>query len=301
MAVANSLTERLARKTRFHPHSRIGYTFVWRLQFLKTLPPAQRVALLEKVRDRTHSQETRQLVTLLAQMHEEGAAPVASTFTQRAIPLLFPSDPVPPWERLDIALNQMALAFLLPPPPELLHAARADFTAALNMSLTEIVDLLFETTAYFFEHKDEMSACAGLVTFRDADAETINRIPSQHFYFHLWRGVTFNKALVIWLSSLLVLIVIRRGKKGKVMAISAFGIAMVVIGLLMVASACLLTESLPRYTLPMWQLLLLSLYIFAGSIGDFGSHHSIRPASHSEAATVGKRKVRRAAICRPEP
>ena len=280
--IANSLTHALARKTPFHPHSRIGYTFLWRLQFLNTLPPAQRVSLLEKVRDRTHSHEARQLVILLGQMYEEEAATVASSFNQRATRLLFPSAPIPPWEKLDMALNQMAMAFLLPPPPELWHAAKADFIAASHMSPTEIGDLLFETTAYFFEHKDEMSACAGLVTFRDADAETINRIPAQHFYFYLWRGLTFNKALVIWLGGLLLLIFIRRRKKGNVMAIAAFGIALVVIGLLMVAAACLLSESLPRYTLPMWQLLLLSIYIFAGRLGDLIKNGS-PPGSHCRA------------------
>jgi hypothetical protein len=281
LVIANSLTYGLARKTRFHPHSRIGYTFLWRLQFLKALPPAQRDALLKKVIARTRSPEARQLVTLLGQMHEEGEAPVARTFTARAIPLLFPSERVVPWEKLDIALNQMARAFLLPPPPELWRVAQADFAAALNMPLTEIVDLLFETTGYFFEHKDEMPACAGLVTFRDTNAETLNGMPSQHLYLHLWRGLTFNRALVIWLGSLLVFVVITRGRKRNVMAIAAFGIAMVAIGLLMVASACLLTEFLPRYTLPMWQLLLLSLYIFAGSIGDFWS----RPSSRLPAAS----------------
>jgi hypothetical protein len=36
----------------------------------------------------------------------------------------------------------------------------------------------------------------------------------------------------------------------------------------MVATACLLTEFIPRYVLPMWQLLLLSLYIFVGGTAD---------------------------------
>lgn len=36
----------------------------------------------------------------------------------------------------------------------------------------------------------------------------------------------------------------------------------------MTASACLVTEFLPRYALPMWQLLLLSLYIFVGAAAD---------------------------------
>ncbi len=268
VAVASSLTQRLARKSKFHPHSRIGYTFLWRLPFLKALPPAERTALLQKVAARAHSKEAHQLVTLLEQMHEEGTDPLAGPFTQRAIPLLFPLQTQVPWERLDVALNQMAFAFLLPPTLEHLDAARADFVRALRMPLTDISDWLFHTTAYFFAHKDEMSACAGLVTFRHTSAETIYRMPSQHRYFHLWRGLTYNKALVIWSVSLLVLVVVARRNEINVATITAYGIALVAVGLLIATTNTLLSEFLPRYALPMWQLLLLSLYLFIGTTAD---------------------------------
>jgi hypothetical protein len=287
VAVANSLVQRLARKTQFHPHSRIGYTFLWRLQFLKNLPPAQRVALLEKVRDRTHSQEARQLLTLLGQMHEEGAAPAASSFTQRAAPVLFPREAMVPWEKLDLALNQMAFAFLLPPTPEHLHVAKAEFLAALRAPVTEIVENLFETTGYFFGNKDEMPACARLVTFRNATADSINRIPTQHPYFHLWRGLSYNKALVIWFVTLLVFVASGHWRKVSIGAVPSFAIALVVIGLLMVVSACLLSESLPRYALPMWQLLLLSIHIIVGAIADLFTAPSFK---RSIQLPVGKEK-----------
>ena len=268
LAIANSLPHRLARKTRLHPHSRIGYTFLWRLQFLRALPQPARTALLQKVAARAHSKEARQLVTLLGQMHQEGIDPAAGPFTERAISLLFPLETQVPWEKLDVALNQMAFAFLLPPTREHLNAARADFVAALKMSVTDISGWLFVTTAYFFEHRDEMPACARLVTFRDASAETINRIPSQHRYFHWWRGLTYTWVLVIWSLSLLVLAVLARHQEVNVAALSAYGIALVAVGLLIAATNTLLVEFLPRYALPMWQLLLLSLYLLVGTTAD---------------------------------
>src|SRR5438067_1116555 len=292
IAVAHSLTHHLARKTRFHPHSRMGYTFLFRLQFLKPLPPPARAALLEKVSARASSKEARQLVILMGQMYAESADPDAERFSQRAIPLLFPGETIVPWEKFDVALNQMAYAILLPPIPEHLDAARTDFVAALRTPATEIVDNLFETTGYFFEHKDAMPACASLVTFRDASLEAISRIPSQHSYFYLWRGVTCNKLFVIWFLSLLILLLIARKKKVNVRAIPSYGIALVAVGLLITATNSLLTEFLPRFVLPIWQLLLLSFLILAGSAADVlirGSGES-PPGSLSPRAVRGCRK-----------
>jgi hypothetical protein len=267
-AVANSLPHYLARKTKLHPHSRIGHTLLWRLQFLKTLPPAERAALLQKVTARTHSPETRRLISLLGQMHEEGGGAVGRSFVQRAAPLLFPDEAPVPWEKLDVAVNQMAYAFLLPPTPEHSHVVRTDLAAAFKMPVTEISDQLFGTTVYFFDHRDEMPACAKLVTFRDTSAATINRIPFERDYFHLWQGLNYKNAVMIWFGALLLFIVIARWKDANASATAAFGIALVAIGLVMIASACLLTEFLPRYALPMWLLLLLSLHIFIGAAAD---------------------------------
>ena len=268
MAVANSWTHCVARKTRYHPHSRIGHTLMWRLQFLKTLPPPARAALLQKVSDRARSPEARKLLALLREMNDEETDLVGRSFIHRAATALFPNETSPPWERLDEALNQMAYAFLLPPTPEHLHVAKTEFRTALTMSGTEIPGWLFTTTAYFFEHQDEMPACAKLVTFRNKTAEDITRLPSQHPYFHLWRGLSYHKAFLIWLGSFLLFIAVARLKKIHASPISAFGIALIVTGLLMTASACLLTAFLPRYALPMWQFLLLSLYIFIGASAD---------------------------------
>jgi hypothetical protein len=113
-----------------------------------------------------------------------------------------------------------------------------------------------------------MPACAELTTFRGTSAEIINQIPIQRVYFQLWKGLTYNKAFVIWFASLIAFVAVARWRKVRVAPIVAFGIALTVVGLPMVASTCLLTEFLPRYVLPMWQLLLLSFCILGGSTAD---------------------------------
>jgi hypothetical protein len=269
VAVANSLPHYLARKTKLHPHSRVGHTLMWRLQFLRDLPPPERAALLQKVAARADSEDTRRLVTLLGQMHDEGAEVVGRPFLHRAAALLFPGEVSIPWEKLDLAVNRMAYAFLLPPTPEHWHIVRIDFAAALKMSLTEIPDQLFDTTGYYFDHKDQMPACAKLVTFRDfSSAADLNQIPDERAYFHFWQGLNYKKAVAVWSGALLVFLMIARWKKVNAGSIAAFGIAVSAIGLVMTASACLLTEFLPRYAMPMWLLLLLSFSIFIGTAAD---------------------------------
>jgi hypothetical protein len=225
--------------------------------------------------------DARKLIALLEQMHVEGADLNAEPFMQRAIQLLFPRGGAVQWQKLDGALNQMAFAFLLPPTPEHLHVAKTEFVAALKMPVTKISSYLFETTAYYFQHKIEMSACAELVTFRHASADQIRQIPSQHLYFQLWRGLSYNKALVIWFIALLAFLVMARWRKINVSEISAFGITLTAIGLLMFASTCFLADSQPRFRLPMWQLLMLSSLVFFGGTADLltrGGSKWSRPA-----------------------
>jgi hypothetical protein len=273
-AVASYSTRSLAGNSELHPHSRIGFTFFWRLHFLKDLSPESRDALLQKVAGRTHSTKTRQLVELLRQMHEEGAdVDPAWPFMQRAIPLLFPPGENmnwKKWEKLDRALNQMALVFFLPPTTEHLDIARKEFVGALRSPATDISFYLFVTTVHYFRHKAEMPACAELVTFRDWSEEQIPRMHSQYPYFRLWRGLTCNKALLIWVISLLVYAAAAHRKRMEIRRISAFGITVAAVGLLMTAATCLLGVFLPRYGLPMWELLWLSLFVFlAGTANLF--------------------------------
>jgi hypothetical protein len=172
------------------------------------------------------------------------------------------------WEDLDRALNQMAFAFLLPPTPQHLHAARTDFIAALKMPPTVISSYLFATTAYYFEHKDQMPECAELATFRNTTAPQIRQLPSQHPYFQLWRSLSYNQVLLIWLIILLTFVVLAHRKKARISGIPAFGVALTSVGLLIFASTSLLHDYEPRFALTMWQLLLLSLFIFLGGTAN---------------------------------
>jgi hypothetical protein len=278
--VADSLKNNLARKTKLHPHSRIGFTFLWRLSFLDDLSPEARSTLLRKVASRTQSIQARRLIALLEQMHTEKADMSSGSFMSRAI-LLFDG---PKWEELDLALNQVAFAFLLPPTPEHLQATKKDLLYALDLPPTEITAYLFATTAFYFGHEDSLPQYASLLTFRGVTADQITSIPSQHLYFRLWQGLNYYKVFLFWLLVLAALILLARRKRTSVSETTAYGIALTAVGLLICTTACVLHECEPRFALTLWQMLLLSLYLFLGKTVDLLRRES-PPGSH----------------CRPEP
>jgi hypothetical protein len=264
--LAGSATQSLARKTRLHPHSRMGHTFLARLQFLEDLPPAGRAALLQRVSERSKSPQARTLVVLLEQMHEEGAHVDVDSFRNRAIAKLYPGETNVPWEQLDRALNEMAAAFLSPPVAELATAARKDLATALAMPATEIGDHLFATTAYFFQHRETMPGCATLATFRNSKAEAITRLPTEHRYFHLWGGVNAKAALVCWFVLLAACVGAAWRRRENLSASASFAVALTLTGVLITIANCLLTELLSRFVAPLWLFLLLSLQILVASI-----------------------------------
>ena len=296
VGVARSIPQGLAHKTRLHPHSRIGFTFLWRLHFLSHLPADSRTALLRKVSASSQSDDVRRLIALLEQMLVEKADLSNPTpLLQRAIPLFGGSLY---WENLDRSLNQMAFAFLWPPSPELRHAIRTDLVTGLMQSSTLISEYLFATTAYYFQHRAEMPACANLVTFRgDMNADRISQLPFRYRYFHLWQGLSYSWAFFLWLGSGLAFLVVARRKLASASAITGLGVGLTVAGLMIFAATCVLHDYEPRFSLSMWELLFLSFFLFAGATADLLTQHRSTPLPPSG---PGKESPP-GSHCRPEP
>lgn len=267
IAVARSIPRGLAPKSRDYPHSRIGFTFLWRLHFLGDLPADSRTALLRKVSAQAQSDTVRKLIALLGEMHAEKAdLSNPGQFMERAIPLFGGSLH---WEDLDRSLNKMAFAFLWPPSPELRNAIRADLLAGLKLPPTVISEYLFATTSYYFDHQAEMPACARLVTFRDnMSAAQISRLPLQHRYFQLWQGLGYRWGFLLWLGSGLAFLLFMRGRFTYASQIAGLGLALTTVGLVIFAVTCILHDYEPRFGLSMWELLLLSFFLFVGATAD---------------------------------
>jgi hypothetical protein len=286
--VSDSVEQNLARKTKLHPHSRIGFTFFWRLHFLGELSPESRAAVLQKVKARAPTERVRYLLTLLEQIYDEhGNVAHPGPFMNRAIGYFGGQFH---WEDLDRALNQMAFTFLFPPPPELLKAAKADFVQGMRGGSTVVSDELFEATTVYFSDKDGMPALKNLVTFRDTSADKIQQLASEYRYFQLWKGLSYVGALALWFVCLLLLVVISKRKRIETTILVAYAIALVPVGLVQFVVSSLVHDYAPRLSLAMWQLWTVSLFVLVANIVEC----LLLPQRRA------KEKVRRAAV-RPEP
>jgi hypothetical protein len=138
----------------------------------------------------------------------------------------------------------------------------------LELPSTLICEYLFATTSYYFQHQTEMPACAGLVTFRDeVNARKIGLLPFQHRYFHLWQGFGYWKVLLVWFGCLLIFSFAPRHSRTDFRVIG-FGSALTGAGLLLFGASCVLHDYEPRLGVSMWELTLLSSFLFAGRTAD---------------------------------
>ena len=162
------------------------------------------------------------------------------------------------------ALNEMATAFLWPPTAAHLRVARYDFARARQITPRDIDNSLFRTTAFYFDHPDLMPESRKLVTFRDSSAKAINDIPNEHHYFGLGRRLTYNRCFALWIVILALVLFLLRGRPAAARVVP-YAFTLTAAGLVMMCSTCLLGELLPRYTLPMWELLVVSIFLLLGA------------------------------------
>ena len=264
---ANLIDQVACRSARLTYHSRIGRTFLWRLSFLEKLPANEREDLLERVAERSGSAAVRKLLQLTSETVRAGQPLTAPAFFSAARTRLFQPGTKHEAEKFDLALNRMLRAFLFPPEREYLRVVRDDFTRARQISLGRVVDFYFATTAYYFDHRDAMPACATLRTFRGTDARTLSRILSRHPYLRFGGSLTYNACIVGWLVALPLLAFFKRRQSDGAVVI-AYAVSLVSIGLLMMFSSCFFGELLPRYVLPMWEMLFASSCITLGATLD---------------------------------
>ena len=167
-------------------------------------------------------------------------------------------------DKFDRVLNEVAHAFLYPPAAPLRSVALTDFSRATEFREGDIVDSIFLTTDYFFSHPDKMPQCAQLKTFRQPRNRLIEARKLSYFRWCNLLSVCAwgSLALVVLLSALVV--DCKRG--GLNTPVILFASCLCGVGIVMVLLNCFFARLQPRFTLPMWELMIISVTILFGTI-----------------------------------
>jgi hypothetical protein len=247
----------------------VGFAFLGRLKFLAALPVEERNQVLDKASKNTNSADLKMVISLLRNEFSGTVKVDIGAFKKRTQASLFPPEgDLAQQQRFYHALNGMVAAFLLPPSKILLSAVATDFKTSQRITIPEVVGFLFVTTRFYFSHRDVMPQCASLITFRNKSADQIYAIFKGQVYFHHPKKLTYRAPLICWLAFLCCLVLIGKLSKRDAADLSSYAAVLTVLGLLMMLANCLLAVFQPRYTLPIWELTIVSLIVIFGGIAD---------------------------------
>ena len=258
IAVANGTLRVISQAAGIHYHSRVGVTFMFRLNFFGPLSPNEREPLLQRAAANSRSAEVQSVLNALRAVPTKADQFDTMALIQNAQTLL-PPQVATSTDKSDEAFNETALAFLTSPSPIFLKAVGSDFVNSQKTTIPTVVrQLLQSTTHYYFP----MPQCANLVSFRDRNARELLDNLHTHPYLASWRKFTFTKLLVVWLIAFVFVALLPKGRSAGLLGYTA---ALTAIGLLMMLGTCFLTAFQPRFTLPMWELTIVSLTLLLGS------------------------------------
>ena len=265
IVLANASVRVLCHAARIPYYSSLGLTFMFRLKFLAALPPEKRNQLLSEVSKHDASAEVKKVVSLL---RESFPAEISNwdvnNFNLQARVLFFTPQTDPYGDKYAVLLNRTALAFLYPPHEIFLSAVATDFKKSQEVTIPDLVGFLFATTNFYFSHREAMPQCASLASFRGKDPNQVIAVFKKHSYFRHPKNVSYRGLLLFWVAVLGLFIIIAKIRQREAADLSLYASALTVIGLFMMLASCVLTVFQPRFTLPMWELTIISLFILLG-------------------------------------
>jgi hypothetical protein len=270
IVLANASVRVLCYAARIPYYSTLGLSFLYRLKFLAAVAPEKRNQLLDEVSQHTASADVKKIISLLRVSFPTGTSNWdVPDFTEKARALLFTQQADPYDEKYAILLNRTAQAFLYPPREIFLNAVATDFKRSQQITIPDVVSFLFVTTRFYFSHPAAMSQCTLLVTFRDKNAAQIFAIFKTHSYFRHPKNLSYGALLFFWLINLALFVVIAKMRKQEVAGLASYAAGLTVVGLLMMLANCVLAVFQPRYTLPMWEVTIVSMSILSAKTLEY--------------------------------
>ena len=242
-----------------HFHRRIGFSFLFRLDFLGPLTSAEREPLLNRAAAHARSPLAHyELDALRAMPVSRSKMDVMALLDD--IYARLPKEITHSIDKSDAVLNDTARAFLISPSMPYLRAVAADLARSERTTVTDLIGQLLKSTTVFFDDPSQMEKCANLVTFRATDRHQFLSHIYKRRYFAVWKRCTYARMLLAVLAALAFVITRARPR------LVGYAIALLVVGFLSVLGNCVLNEFQPRYTLPMWVLTIVCLTILLPSV-----------------------------------
>ena len=271
IVLANASLRTLCYAVEIPYHSVVGFAFLGRLKFLAALPVEERNQLLDNATKNTNSADVKKVISLLRNEFRGGTAKWdIGAFKKRAQASLFPPEgDVAQQQRFYHALNEMVAAFLCPPSKISLSAVATDLKTSQQITIPEVVGFLFVTTKFYFSHRDVMPQCASLITFRDKNADQIFALFKSHSYFQHPKKLTYRALFGCWAGLLALFCLITKIRKRDGADLASYSAALTTLGLFIMFANCLLAVFQPRYTIPMWELAIMSVTILFGAIMEY--------------------------------
>ena len=271
IVLANASLRTLCYAVEIPYHSVVGFAFLGRLKFLAALPVEERNQLLDNATKNANSADVKKVISLLRNEFRGGTAKWdIGAFKKRAQASLFPPEgDVAQQQRFYHALNEMVAAFLCPPSKISLSAVATDLKTSQQITIPEVVGFLFVTTKFYFSHREMMPQCASLITFRDKNADQIFALFKSHSYFQHPKKLTYCALFGCWAGLLALFCLITKIRKRDGADLASYSAALTTLGLFIMFANCLLAVFQPRYTIPMWELAIMSVTILFGAIMEY--------------------------------
>jgi len=243
-----------------------GFAFLWRLEFLARLPSETANEFLDRMARDVSAPDVQKVISQLREAIHETTAWEATAFMRETQAALLAPDMKLQEESMSV-LNRTVVAFLWPPRDLFVNAVETDFARARLTTIPDVGRSLFVHTIFYYSYRDVMPGYAPLITFRDKTENDILAHYKRHSYFHRWKQFSYNAFWCLWFALILILALVTK-KSSYEMAVVHYGLAATLVGVAMILANCLLNEFQPRYTLPMWELTIVSLWLVLGRSMD---------------------------------
>jgi len=157
------------------------------------------------------------------------------------------------------------------------EGGRDRFRKIPEATIPSVVRELFADTTRYFLYPQLMPDQAALLTFRDKSAAQVMALFKKHSYFHHPKNLSYSALLSFCCVNLVLLAVLAKMRKEKVAAVYSYAAVLALVALFMMLANCFLAVFQPRFTLPMWEVTIISASVLFGKTMEclFSPHRSL--------------------------